>query len=47
VEIDPENLPAHKLIVKNGVVRECVDEIKDELPKGIDLDTLSIFLLPF
>jgi hypothetical protein len=41
---------AHKLIAKNfqswiGLVRECVDQIKDGLAEGIDLDTLSTYVL--
>jgi AcrR family transcriptional regulator len=50
LEIDPENRPAHKLIAENfqnwiGVVRECIEQIKDRLPKTADLDGLSTFVL--
>ena len=50
LEIDPENRPAHKLIAENfqswiGVIRECVEQIKDRLPKGADPDALSTFVL--
>jgi AcrR family transcriptional regulator len=50
LEIDPGNRPAHKLIAKNfqswiAVVRECVEQIKDRLPKNTDLDQLSTFVL--
>lgn len=50
LEIDPENRPAHALIAKNfqgwiGAVRECVDELKPRLPRAIDLDALSTYVL--
>jgi TetR/AcrR family transcriptional regulator, transcriptional repressor for nem operon len=50
LEIDPENRPAHKLIAENfqnwiGVVRECIEHIKDQLPKTTDLDALSTYVL--
>lgn len=50
LEIDPENRPAHKLIAENfqnwiGVVRECIEQIKDQLPKTTDPDALSTYVL--
>ena len=50
LEIDPENRPAHKLIAENfqgwiGAVRECVDQIKDQLPPGTDPDDLATYVL--
>jgi len=50
LEIDPENRPAHKLIAENfqswiGVVRECIEQIKDRLPKTTDPDALSTYVL--
>src|SRR5579862_9268184 len=41
LEIDPENRPAHNLIAQNfqgwiGAVRECIDQMKDRLPKTTD-----------
>ena len=50
LEIDPENRPAHKLIAENfqgwiGAVRECVDEMKDRLPKNTDRDALATYVL--
>lgn len=50
LEIDPENRPAHKLIAENfqgwiGAVRECVEAIKERLPKGTDRDALATFVL--
>jgi AcrR family transcriptional regulator len=50
LEIDPENRPAHKLIAENfqnwiGVVRDCVEQIKDQLPKTTDLEALSTYVL--
>jgi TetR/AcrR family transcriptional regulator, transcriptional repressor for nem operon len=50
LEIDPENRPAHKLIAENfqnwiGVVRECVEQIRDRLPRNTDLDALSTYVL--
>jgi TetR/AcrR family transcriptional repressor of nem operon len=50
LEIDPENRPAHKLITENfqgwiGAVRECVDQMKDRLPKNTDPDALATYVL--
>ena len=50
LEIDPENHPAHKLIAENfkgwiGVVGECLDQIRDRLPQGTDLDGLATYVL--
>jgi TetR/AcrR family transcriptional regulator, transcriptional repressor for nem operon len=50
LEIDPENRPAHKLIAQNfqnwiGVVRECIEQIKDRLPNTTDPDALSTHVL--
>ena len=50
LEIDPENRPAHKLIAENfqnwiGVVRECIEQIKERLPRNIDSEALSTYVL--
>jgi AcrR family transcriptional regulator len=50
LEIDPENRPAHKLIAQNfqgwiDAVRECVEEVKDRLPRGTDREALATFVL--
>ncbi len=50
LEIDPENRPAHELIAKNfrgwiGAVRECIEQIKDGLPKGTDPEALATYVL--
>jgi TetR/AcrR family transcriptional regulator, transcriptional repressor for nem operon len=50
LEIDPENRPAHKLIAQNfqgwiGAVRECVEQMKERLPKNTDRDALSTYVL--
>jgi len=50
LEIDPENRPAHKLIAENfqgwtEAVRECVEQIKDRLPKGTDPAALATYVL--
>src|SRR5580692_5286184 len=50
LEIDPENRPAHKLIAQNfqgwiDAVRECVEELKDRLPRGTDREALSTYVL--
>ena len=50
LEIDPENRPAHKLIAENfqgwiGAVRECVEQMKDRLPKNTDRDALATYVL--
>jgi AcrR family transcriptional regulator len=50
LEIDPENLPAHKLIAENfqswiGAIRECIEQLKDRLPKSTNPDALSTYVL--
>src|SRR3954463_2952102 len=50
LEIDPENRPAHALIAKNfrgwiGAVRECIERMKDNLPKGTDREGLATYVL--
>jgi AcrR family transcriptional regulator len=50
LEIDPENRPAHKLIAQNfqgwiGAVRECVEQMKDRLPRKTDAEALSTYVL--
>jgi AcrR family transcriptional regulator len=50
LEIDPENRPAHKLIADNfqgwiSAVRECVVEMKNQLPENTDPDALSTYVL--
>ena len=50
LEIDPENRPAHKLIAENfqgwiGAVRECIDQIKPNLPKNTDPEELATYVL--
>jgi TetR/AcrR family transcriptional regulator, transcriptional repressor for nem operon len=50
LEIDPENRPAHKLIAQNfqgwiDAVRECVEEMKDRLPRGTDREALATYVL--
>jgi TetR/AcrR family transcriptional repressor of nem operon len=50
LEIDPENRPAHKLIAQNfqgwiDAVRECVEEMKDRLPRGTDREALATYAL--
>ena len=50
LEIDPENRPAHKLIAENfagwiEAVRECVEQLHEEIPKGTDLKALATFVL--
>src|SRR5205823_11755464 len=50
LEIDPENRPAHKLIAENfqgwiGAVRECVDQMKDRLPRNTDAEALATYVL--
>jgi TetR/AcrR family transcriptional repressor of nem operon len=50
LEIDPENRPAHQLIAENfrgwiGVVRDCLEQCRDRLPKGQDLDALATYVL--
>jgi TetR/AcrR family transcriptional regulator, transcriptional repressor for nem operon len=50
LEIDPENRPAHKLIAENfqgwiDVIRLCLDQIKELLPEGTDVEALSTYVL--
>ena len=50
LEIDPENRPAHNLIAENfqgwvGAVRECVEQMKDRLPRDTDADALATYVL--
>jgi TetR/AcrR family transcriptional repressor of nem operon len=50
LEIDPENRPAHALIAENfrgwiGAVRECVEQMRGRLPKGMDRDALATYVL--
>src|SRR5579859_3619816 len=50
LEIDPENRPAHSLIAKNfegwiTVVRECLEQARDRLPKDTDVEALSTYVL--
>jgi TetR/AcrR family transcriptional repressor of nem operon len=50
LEIDPENRPAHALIAENfrgwiGAVRDCLEEAKDRIIGGTNLDSLATFVL--
>jgi TetR/AcrR family transcriptional repressor of nem operon len=50
LEIDPENRPAHALITRNfagwiGAVRECLEQARDRLIPGLDLDSVATFVL--
>lgn len=50
LEIDPENAPAHELIAHNfqgwiQAVKECLQQMKQELPRQTDLDALATFVL--
>ena len=50
LEIDPENRPAHHLIAENfrgwiGAVRSCLEECRNRLPKGQDVDALATYVL--
>lgn len=50
LEIDTENVPAHKLIAGNfrgwiEAVRECLEAMRDRLPPDTDLDTLATYVL--
>jgi TetR/AcrR family transcriptional repressor of nem operon len=50
LEIDPENRPAHQLIADNfqgwiGAVRDCLEQCRDRLPNGQDLDALATYVL--
>jgi AcrR family transcriptional regulator len=50
LEIDPENRPAHRLIAENfrgwiSAVRGCLEESRERLPEGQDLDALATYVL--
>ncbi|MBV9437299.1 MAG: TetR/AcrR family transcriptional regulator [Acidobacteria bacterium] len=50
LEIDPENRPAHDLIADNfrswiAVIRECLDDFRDQLPKHTDREALATYVL--
>jgi len=50
LEIEPENHPAHDRIAANfaawiGAVRKCLEDAKDGLAPGTDLDALATFVL--
>jgi len=50
LEIDPENRPAHRLIAENfqgwiDTVRGCLEESRDRLPGGQDLEALATYVL--
>jgi TetR/AcrR family transcriptional regulator, transcriptional repressor for nem operon len=50
LEIDPENRPAHKLIAENfqgwiDVIRLCLEQVKERLPEGTDVEALSTYVL--
>ena len=50
LEIDPENRPAHRLIAENfqgwiDTVRGCLEECRDRLPDGQDLEALATYVL--
>lgn len=50
LEIDPENAPAHNLIARNfqgwiEAIRECLGDMKNELPRTTDLDALATYVL--
>jgi TetR/AcrR family transcriptional repressor of nem operon len=50
LEIDPENRPAHALIARNfagwiEAVRACLEEARDRLRPGLNLDSLATFVL--
>lgn len=50
LEIDPENRPAHALIAENfrgwiAAVRDCLEEAKDRILEGTDLDALATYVL--
>lgn len=50
LEIDPENRPAHDLIARNfqgwiTVIRECLEQARDRLPSGTDVDALATYVL--
>jgi AcrR family transcriptional regulator len=50
LEIDPENRPAHQLIAENfrgwiAAIRECVEQLRDRLPKSTDRGALATYVL--
>jgi AcrR family transcriptional regulator len=50
LEVDPENRPAHKLIADNfqqwiGVIRECIEQVRERLPKTVDPDSVATYVL--
>lgn len=50
LEIDPENRPAHKLIAENfqgwiGAIRECLEQVRGDLPKTCDVEALATYVL--
>lgn len=50
LEIDPENRPAHRLIAENfqgwiDAVRECLDQLSEQLPPDTDNSALATFVL--
>jgi len=50
LEIEAENLPAHRLIARNfsawtAAVRGCLEAARARLPRGTDLDALSTMVL--
>lgn len=50
LEIDPENRPAHRLIAQNfrswiNVIRGCIEQVTDRLPRNTDPDALSTHVL--
>ena len=50
LEIDPENRPAHALIAETFqgwiiAIRECLEQVKKQLPKGTDRDALATYVL--
>ena len=50
LEVDPENAPAHKLIAQNfqgwiEAVRECLVEMKRDMPRSTHIDALATFIL--
>ena len=50
LEIDPENRPAHGLIAENfrgwiGAVRECLEQVRERLPEGTDVESLATYVL--
>jgi TetR/AcrR family transcriptional regulator, transcriptional repressor for nem operon len=50
LEIDPENRPAHRLIAENfqgwiDVIRLCLEQAKERLPGGTDVEALSTYVL--